>query len=83
MVEHKTDSGHTIGKEFPDQKEITEFTTDLISKINSSGLSASEKAQMIKKLHGISREQMNSILKTTGPTLDKSIKDYIESTKEE
>lgn len=82
MVEHETDSGHTIGKEFPDQKGITEYTTDLIRQINSSGLSASEKQQAIKNFKGISREQMNNIIDTTGPLLDQLIRNYIECQKE-
>lgn len=78
MTQHKTDSGHTIGKEFPEQEEITKYTTSLIQKINGSGLEAIEKAEMIKNLKGITRAQMECILNVTGPTLDESIRKYIE-----
>ena len=76
---HITGSGHRIGKEFPDQEELTEKTTQIIRQINSADIPAFEKNQAISKLKGITRTQMISIIETTGPTLAASIKEFINS----
>jgi len=81
MVEHTTDSGHVIGKEFPDQMELTQKTGVLIRQINASDIPATEKAFAIKNLKGITRAQMEAITKTTGSTLSESIIKFIESQK--
>ena len=66
MVEHKTDSGHTIGKEFPTQMEITENTTKIIRGINAcSDITPEEKKKAIANLKGITREQMIAITEQT------------------
>ena len=77
MVKHKTNSGHTIGTEFPTQAELTENTTQLINKINESKLSPKEKQLAIKSLKGLTRPEMNAVIKTTGPLLDTSIRALI------
>lgn len=77
MVEHKTDSGHTIGKEFPTQTELTENTTRLIRKINECRLTPKKKQLAIKNLKGITREEMEKLIKTTGVILDESIRALI------
>ena len=81
MSEHKTNSDHTIGKEFPDQMELTEKTTVLIRQINSCDIPAEDKAFAIKNLKGITRAEMEAITKTTGPTLADSVRKFIESQK--
>jgi len=82
MVEHKTDSGHTVGKEFPTQMELTENTTKLIRQINSSDLNPEEKKQAIRNLKGITRAEMKAIIETTGPTLAESVREFINSSKD-
>ena len=77
MVEHETDSGHNIGKEFPTQQELTENTTKLIRKINESKLTPEEKKQAIANLKGVTRQEMNAVIQTTGPKLDESIRALI------
>lgn len=77
MVEHKTDSGHTIGKEFPTQQELTQNTTVLIRKINESDISPEEKKKAIIHLKGVTRAEMNAIIETSGPTLAESIRALI------
>jgi len=63
MVEHTTDSGHIIGKEFPSQEELTKNTTALIRAINDkSGVSAEWKKSQIANLKGITRAEMESLL---------------------
>ena len=78
MVEHKTDSGHTIGKEFPEQAELTANLTRMISNINScSDLAPEEKKRAISKLQGITRKEMSAVIQTTGPKLAESIRALI------
>ena len=79
MTRHKTSSGHYIGEEFPDQAELTANTIKLIRQINSSGITPKEKQQAIKNLKGITRAEMKNIIKTTGHTLDESIRKIINS----
>ncbi len=77
MVEHQTDSGHNVGKEFPSQQELTQNTTTLIRKINSADLTPVEKKQAIANLKGITRDEMKAVIQTTGPTLTDSIRKLI------
>ena len=62
MVEHTTDSGHKIGKEFPSQKELTDNQGRLIQKINASDLTSEQKKKKIANLKGITREEMENLL---------------------
>lgn len=62
MVEHKTDSGHTIGKEFPSQEELTKNLTTLIQKINASNFTPEQKKEKIANLKGITRQEMKDLL---------------------
>jgi len=70
-MKRKTKSGHHIGKEFPTQRQLTLNYTSLIRKINSktSRLSPKQKRTAILKLDGITRKEMDLIIKSTGPKL--------------
>lgn len=65
MVEHETNSGHTIGKEFPTQMEITENTTRIIHGINACNITPEEKKKAIANIKGITRAQMIAITEQT------------------
>ena len=77
MVRHKTDSGHFIGEEFPDQEELQKNYATLIRKINDTELTPKKQAQAIKKLNGITRQEMEDITETTGPELADTIRKVI------
>jgi len=58
-----TESGHRINVSFPSQFEKTMMLTKTIQTINgSASLTPKEKANMIKKLPGITRQEMATLL---------------------
>ena len=81
MTLHKTTSGHNIGKEFPTQREITLNFTKLVRKIynDDNRLTPKQQHEAIKALPGITTDQMEGIIKATGPKLAQSIRDLISS----
>jgi len=81
MVRHETSSGHFIGEEFPTQEELQKNYSALVRKINESDIELTPKEQSvaIKNLKGLTRKEMNSIIETTGPALDESIRKLIGS----
>ena len=74
----KTASGHYIGTVFPSQRKQTENYAKLIRKIyGSKTLSARSKQKAVMTLPGITRDEMDSIIKTTGPELALCIRKII------
>ena len=82
-MRHKTKSGHYIGKEFPSQRQLTLNYTALIRKINNktSRLTPKQKRIAILKLDGITREQMDLIIKSTGPKLASALRKFVSKTR--
>jgi len=78
-MRHKTKSGHYIGVEFPSQTQLRQNYSALIRKINSSTsrLTAKQKHTAILKLDGITRQEMDSIIKSTGPKLAISLRKFV------
>lgn len=78
-MRHKTQSGHYIGQLFPTQRELTLNYTKLIRKINgsTSRLTPKQKHAAILKLPGITREQMDLIIHSTGPKLAITLREFI------
>ncbi len=79
MVLHKTKSGHRIGKEFPSQRKLTENYTKLIRKIyrRDNRLTPRQQQNAIQALPGITSNEMELIIKSTGPKLAQSIRKLI------
>ena len=74
----KTASGHYIGTVFPSQRKPTENYAKLIRKLyGSKTLSARSKQKAVMTLPGITRDEMDSIIKTTGPELTLCIRKII------
>ena len=74
----KTASGHYIVTVFPDQRKLTENYAKIIRKVyGSNTLTARSKQKAVMTLPGINREEMESILKTTGPELALCIRKII------
>ena len=82
-MRHKTKSGHTIGVEFPTQRQFQENYAKLIRKINSSTsrLSPKQKQNAIIQLPGITREDMDLITKSTGPKLAIVLRKFVSKKK--
>ena len=78
-MRHKTKSGHYIGQEFPSQTQLRRNYSALIRKINSntSKLTAKQKHTAILKLDGITRQEMDSIIESTGPKLAISLRKFV------
>lgn len=76
---HKTSSGHRIGKEFPSQRKLTENYTKLIRKIykRDNRLTPKQQQKAIQALSGITTDEMEGIIKATGPKLAQSIRNLI------
>lgn len=81
MVQHNTKSGHRIGKEFPSQRQLTLNYSKLIRKINNRDIRLTPKQQQeaIQSLAGITTDEMEGILKATGPKLAQSVRNLISS----
>ena len=79
MVLHKTKSGHNIGKEMPDLKALTLNYTKLVRKIYSrdNRLTPKQQQDAIKSLSGITTNEMEGMLKATGPKLAQSVRELI------
>ncbi len=79
MVFHKTKSGHYIGKEFPSQRQLTLNYTKLIRKIYNRDMRLTPKQQQLAiiALPGITSDEMESITKSTGPKLAKTLRKFI------
>ena len=74
----KTASGHYIGTVFPSQRKLTENYAKLNRKIYGSRLlSPKQQHKAVMILPGITRDEMDSIIKTTGPELASSIRKII------
>lgn len=80
-MRHKTKSGHYIGVEFPSQRKLTINYTKLIRKIYNSDnrLTPREQQLAIQSLPGITSDQMELVIKSTGPKLVYSIRKLISS----
>lgn len=80
-MRHKTSSGHYIGKEFPSQRQLTINYTRLIRKIYSrdNRLTPRQQQIAIQALPGINTDQMELLLKCTGPKLAQSVRKFISS----
>ncbi len=78
-MRRKTISGHYIGKEFPSQRKLTENYTKLIRKIYSRDNRLHPKQQQlaIQALSGITSDEMECIIKSTGPSLATNIRKFI------
>ncbi len=78
-MRRKTGSGHIIGQEFPSQRQLTLNYTKLIRKIYSRDnlLSPRQQQKAIMSLPGISSDEMELIIKSTGPKLAQSIRKFI------
>ncbi len=81
MVLHKTKSGHRIGKEFPSQRALTLNYSRLIRKINKrdNRLTPYQQQQAIQALPGINSDELESIIKSTGPALAQNLRKFISS----
>ena len=81
MVRRITKSGHIIGKEFPSQRQLTLNYTRLIRKIynKDARLTPREQQIAIQGLAGITSDQMEGIIKTTGPKLATNLRKFISS----
>jgi len=79
MVFHKTKSNHRIGKEFPSQRALTLNYTKLIRKINKrdNRLTPRQQQKAIMALSGITIDEMESIMKCTGPKLAQNLRKFI------
>ncbi len=78
-MRHTTKSGHIIGVEFAAQKVVQQNYSKLIRKINSdtSRLSPKQKQIAILTLPGITKCEMDSIIKSTGPKLAITLRKFI------
>lgn len=78
-MRHKGKSGHYIGQEFPSQRLLTLNYTKLIRKIYSRDIRLAPKQQQnaIMALPGITSDEMESIMKSRGPTLAKELRKFI------
>lgn len=79
MALHNTKSGHKIGKEFPSQRALTLNYTKLIRKIYNRDnlLTPKQQQQAIQSLSGITTDEMEDMIKATGPKLAQSVRDLI------
>lgn len=79
MVLHKTKSGHRIGKEFPSQRQLTLNYSKLIRKIYNRDVRLTPRQQQvaIQALPGISSDDMELLIKSTGPKLAQSLRQFI------
>ena len=79
MVFHRTKSGHRVGKEFPSQKQLTLNYTKLIRKIYNRDMRLTPRQQQIaiQSLSGITIDEMELIIKSTGPKLAQSVRKFI------
>ena len=68
-MRRKTSSNHSIGNEFPSQRQLTLNYSKLIRKIwnKHNRLSKKQQAKAIQLLPGITSDLMESIMKSTGP----------------
>jgi len=78
-MRRKTNSDHYIGQEFPRQRELTLNFTKLIRKINNkhNRLTPRQKQIAIMSLPGITRYEMQLIIKSTGPALAQYVRKFI------
>ena len=78
-MRYKTRSGYYIGKEFPSQRKLTENYTKLIRKIynRDNRLTPKQQQKAIQNLPGITSDEMESIIHSTGPKLAQSIRKFI------
>ncbi len=77
-MRRETKSGHSIGNEFPSQRKLTLNYSKLIRKIyGSRSLTAKQKQNAVESLPGIKSDQMEAVIKTTGPALAKTIRAII------
>ncbi len=78
-MRRKTSSGHYIGTEFPSQRKLTENYTKLIRKIYNKDnlLSPRQQQRAIMALPGITSDEMEVIIKSTGPKLAESVRKLI------
>lgn len=78
-MRHQTTSGHYTSQKFPTKREIQLNYSKLIRKINdkTNRLSVKQKQVAILKLTGITKEQMDSIIKSTGPKLAINLRKFI------
>ncbi len=78
-MRRKTSSGHYIGQEFPSQRKLTLNYTKLIRKIYNRDnlLTPKQQQKAIMSLPGITSDEMESIIKSTGPKLAQSIRKFI------
>lgn len=78
-MRHKTKSNHYIGQEFPSQIQLTLNYTKLIRKIYSrdNRLTPKQQQNAIMVLPGITSDEMESIMKSRGPTLAKELRKFI------
>ena len=81
MVLHKTKSNHRIGKEFPSQRQLTLNYSKLIRKIykKDNRLTPRQQQTAIQALSGITINEMECIIKATGPKLAQSVRELISS----
>lgn len=79
MVLHKTKSGHRVGKEFPSQRQLTLNYTKLIRKIYNRDMRLTPRQQQVavQALPGISSDDMELLIKSTGPKLAQSLRSFI------
>lgn len=80
-MRRRTGSGHYIGNEFPRQRQLTLNYTRLIRKIykRDNRLTPRQQQIAIQALPGITSNQMELIIKSTGPKLAISIRKLISS----
>jgi len=80
-MRRKTGSRHYIGQEFPKQRKLTVNYTRLIRKIYSRDIRLTPRQQQlaIMALPGITSDQLELIIKSTGPKLAQSIRKLISS----
>ena len=81
MVLYRTKSGHRIGKEFPSQRQLTLNYSRLIRKIYSrdNRLTPFQQQKAIQALTGITTNEMEGMMKATGPKLAQSVRKLISS----
>ena len=78
-MRRKTRSGHYIGKEFPSQRQLTLNYTKIIRKIYNRDIRLTPRQQQIAimALPGITTDEMELIIKTTGPRLATYLRRFI------
>ncbi len=78
-MRRKTSSGHYIGQEFPSQRRLTINYSKLIRKIynRDNRLTPRQQQKAIQNLTGITSDQMDIIIKATGPKLAQEVRKLI------